>query len=68
MYFYCFLCSAEALQTIINLMDEEEIYQFWVESNGFLKNKVQHINWNVKAAKTVLNAWQRKFVKVCIFD
>ncbi|CAB3986668.1 patched homolog 1-like, partial [Paramuricea clavata] len=59
-----FIRSAEAIQTVINLMSEEEVYYWWKESNGF--TKVQHlgIGWNVEAAKKVLNAWQRKFVQV----
>ena len=48
-------------------MSEEEVYYWWMQSNGF--TKVQHlgIGWNVEAAKKVLNAWQRKFVQVRYF-
>jgi hypothetical protein len=47
-------------------MDEEEIYEYWSESNGYVRTKVHHLgySWNVKAAKKVLNTWQREFVKV----
>ncbi|XP_028400006.1 protein patched homolog 1-like isoform X2 [Dendronephthya gigantea] len=59
--------SAGALQTIISLMGEEELHNWWTMSNGYSGNaKIQHLGmkWNVEAAKTVLNAWQRKFVRV----
>lgn len=62
--------SAGALQTIINLMSEKELHHWWTMSNGYAGNaKIQHlgIDWNVEAAKTVLNAWQRKFVRVRYF-
>ena len=48
-------------------MSEEELHLWWRQTNGYdQKSKVQHLmdNWNVEAARTVLNAWQRKFVEV----
>lgn len=56
--------SAKALQSVINLMSEQEVYNWWLSNNGF--GKTQHLGegWNVEAAKKVLNTWQRKFVQV----
>ena len=51
-------------------MSENEVYEYWTSSDGFLndKPKVQHLKasnrWNVEAAKKILNTWQRKFVEV----
>ena len=51
--------SAEALQSIIQLMGEKNLHVMFGDSA-----KVQHIDWTLDAAKTILQAWQRNFTKV----
>ena len=51
---------AEALQSIVQLLGEKELYDFWAD-----QYKVHSINWNQEKARDVLEAWQREFVKVC---
>ncbi|KAJ8955478.1 hypothetical protein NQ318_003579 [Aromia moschata] len=48
--------EAKALQTVVQLMGEHELYEFW---SGHYK--VHHIGWNKDKAALVLNAWQKKF-------
>ncbi|XP_049539908.1 LOW QUALITY PROTEIN: protein patched [Anopheles darlingi] len=50
------LKSAKALQTVIQLMGERELYDYW--NNHY---KVHHIGWDPEKAAEVLNAWQKKF-------
>lgn len=50
------LKKAKALQTVIQLMTEREMYEFW---NGHYK--VHHIGWTPEKAAEVLNSWQKKF-------
>lgn len=50
------LKRAKALQTVIQLMTEREMYE---TLNGHWK--VHHIGWSPEKAAEVLNAWQRKF-------
>ncbi|XP_058065596.1 protein patched [Anopheles bellator] len=50
------LRSAKALQTVIQLMGERELYDYW--DNHY---KVHHIGWNMEKATNVLHAWQQKF-------
>lgn len=50
------LKKAKALQTVIQLMTEREMYEFW---NGHYK--VHHIGWTPEKAAQVLNSWQKKF-------
>lgn len=50
------LKTAKALQTVIQLMGEREMYEYW--NNHY---KVHHIGWNPVKAAEVLNAWQKKF-------
>ena len=57
---FCF--RAEALQSIVQLLGEKELYDFWAD-----QYRVHRINWNQEKARDVLEAWQREFVKVCIF-
>lgn len=52
-------CRGEALQSIVQLMAEKELYQYWSESY-----KTHSIGWSVEKAKAVLEAWQRKFTQV----
>lgn len=53
--------QAKALQTVVQLMGEHELYEFWAETY-----KVHHIGWNQEKASLVLNAWQRQFTQVNI--
>ncbi|ENN76820.1 hypothetical protein D910_11966 [Dendroctonus ponderosae] len=50
--------QAKALQTVVELMGEHELFEFW---SGHYK--VHHIGWNQERASTVLNAWQTKFAQ-----
>lgn len=50
------LKKAKALQTVIQLMTEREMYDTW---SGHYK--VHHIGWTPEKAAQVLNAWQKKF-------
>lgn len=54
---YCF--RGEALQSVIQLMAEKEMFQYWSEHY-----KTHSIGWSVEKAKAVLEAWQRKFTQV----
>ncbi|XP_072401810.1 protein patched [Diabrotica undecimpunctata] len=48
--------KAKALQTVVQLMGDHELYEFWSDNY-----KVHHISWSKEKATTVLNAWQKKF-------
>lgn len=50
------LKNAKALQTVIQLMGEREMYDFWM--NNY---RVHHIGWSPEKAAEILNAWQKKF-------
>ncbi|KAL0850981.1 hypothetical protein ABMA28_006876 [Loxostege sticticalis] len=50
------LRSAKALQTVVQLMGEREMYEYWSDHY-----KVHHVGWNQEKAAAVLDAWQRKF-------
>ncbi|XP_034476659.1 protein patched [Drosophila innubila] len=50
------LRKAKALQTVVQLMTEKEMYDQWQENY-----KVHHIGWTQQKAAEVLNAWQRNF-------
>lgn len=50
------LKKARALQTVIQLMTERELYE---TLSGHWK--VHHFSWSPEKAAEVLNAWQRKF-------
>lgn len=52
--------EAKALQTVVQLMGENELYEFW---SGHYK--VHHIGWNKDKATSVLHAWQKKFAEAC---
>lgn len=51
--------EAKALQTVVQLMGEHEVYEYW---SGHYK--VHHIGWTQQKAAIVLNAWQKKFAEV----
>ncbi|GFR30951.1 protein patched [Trichonephila clavata] len=55
------IIRAEALQTIIELMSEEEMFKFWKDHI-----KVHNLDWNVEKAKMVLEAIQRRITQVVI--
>ncbi|KAK9889338.1 hypothetical protein WA026_004613 [Henosepilachna vigintioctopunctata] len=48
--------EAKALQTVVQLMGEQEVYEYWLGHY-----KVHHIGWTQEKASVVLNAWQKKF-------
>ncbi|KAH8299373.1 hypothetical protein KR044_000728 [Drosophila immigrans] len=50
------LKKAKALQTVVQLMTEKEMYDQWLDNY-----KVHHIDWSQQKAAEVLNAWQRNF-------
>lgn len=47
---------AHALQTVVQLMGEKELYDFWSDTY-----KVHHVDWNQEKAALVLETWQRRF-------
>eukprot|EP00057_Strongylocentrotus_purpuratus_P022786 XP_011677260.1 PREDICTED: protein patched homolog 1 isoform X1 [Strongylocentrotus purpuratus] len=51
--------SAEALQTIIQLRGEKDMYEAW--KNNI---KVSEVKWTEEKAKAILNEWQRKFTNI----
>lgn len=55
------LRSARALQSVVQLMGEREMFEYWDESS-----KVHHVGWNQEKAATILDAWQRKFASVSV--
>ncbi|XP_046661166.1 protein patched isoform X1 [Homalodisca vitripennis] len=50
------LQKAHALQTVIQLMGEKELFEFWSETY-----KVHHVAWSQEKAALVLETWQRRF-------
>nr|XP_021192438.2 protein patched [Helicoverpa armigera] len=50
------LRSAKALQTVVQLMGEREMYEYWADHY-----KVHHVGWTQEKAAAVLDSWQRKF-------
>ena len=46
---------------MLQLMGEQDLYDYWVDTM-----KTSATNWNQEAARSVLEAWQRKFVAVSI--
>ena len=55
----CSYFSAQALQTILVLTGAQDLYKRWADkSNDF------GVDWNIDAAKKVLEAWQRSFTNV----
>ncbi|XP_054278387.1 protein patched-like [Macrosteles quadrilineatus] len=48
--------KAHALQTVIQLMGEKELYEFWSDTY-----KVHHVAWSQEKAALVLETWQRRF-------
>lgn len=50
------LKKVKALQTVVQLMGEREMYEVWNDNY-----KVHHVGWTPDKAAAVLNAWQKKF-------
>lgn len=50
------LTRASALQSVVQLLGERELYEFW-ENNW----KVHHIDWSQDKAAKILETWQRAF-------
>ncbi|XP_017770624.1 PREDICTED: protein patched [Nicrophorus vespilloides] len=48
--------QAKALQTVVQLMGEHELFKYYSETY-----KVHHIGWNHDKAASVLRAWQKRF-------
>lgn len=48
--------KAKALQTVIQLMSEQELYDHWNDNY-----KTHYAGWSLKKARDILNAWQEKF-------
>ncbi|XP_023227084.1 protein patched homolog 1-like, partial [Centruroides sculpturatus] len=55
------IIKAEALQTVVQLMAEKEMYEFWQDTY-----KVHNIDWTPDKAKMVLETWQRKFTEAVL--
>ncbi|KAL8203376.1 UNVERIFIED_CONTAM: Protein patched 1 [Gekko kuhli] len=53
------LVSAQALQTMFQLMTPKQMYEHF---KGY--DYVSHINWNEDKAAAILEAWQRMYVEV----
>ena len=51
------IVKAHALQSIIQLMAEQDMFAYWQDNA-----RVLHIDWTIEKARQVLEAWQRKFV------
>ena len=51
--------SAKALQTILVLTGPQSLYKRWADKSQDLS-----VEWNMDAAKQVLEAWQRRFTEV----
>ena len=59
LYHVISFCRAEAIQSVIQLLGEKELYDYYSD-----QYKVHSINWSQEKAKKILEAWQRKFTQV----
>ncbi|XP_071455100.1 protein patched [Hetaerina americana] len=50
------IVRAKALQTVVQLMGERELYDYWTDDY-----KVHHVDWTQEKASLVLDTWQRRF-------
>jgi patched 1 len=48
--------KAKALQTVVQLMSEQELYDHWNDNY-----KTHYAGWSLKKARDILSAWQEKF-------
>ena len=57
------LCElrVEAYQSVLQLMGEQDLYHYYSSTL-----KTSGTNWDVDAARSILETWQRKFVNVSI--
>lgn len=53
------LIHASALQTVVQIMGEREMYEYWDQTY-----KVHHLDWTPEKAAKVIEAWQRAFSKM----
>ncbi|XP_069128023.1 protein patched homolog 1-like [Argopecten irradians] len=53
------IVRAQALQSIVQLMDDQQLYDFFK-----VTSKTISIDWTPDKAKAILEAWQRKFAQV----
>ncbi|XP_018902504.1 protein patched isoform X2 [Bemisia tabaci] len=51
-----YINKARALQSVVELMGERDLYDFWFDSA-----KTQHLEWSQQKAAMVLELWQKKF-------
>lgn len=56
-----YINKARALQSVVELMGERDLYDFWFDSA-----KTQHLEWSQQKAAMVLELWQKKFSEVFI--
>lgn len=56
------LIRAEALQSILQLMGEKEMYEYWSQTY-----RVHNLEWSQEKAADILHAWQSKFTQVCVY-
>lgn len=54
---------AEALQSILQLMGEKEMYEYWSQTY-----RVHNLEWSQEKAANILHAWQSKFTQVCTYS
>jgi patched 1 protein len=54
---------AEALQSILQLMGEKEMFEYWSQTY-----RVHNLDWSQEKAALILDAWQRKFTQVSDFN
>ena len=50
---------AEALQSVLQLMGEKEMYDYWSQTY-----RVHNLEWSQAKAADILDAWQKKFTQV----
>ncbi|XP_041926269.1 protein patched homolog 1 isoform X1 [Alosa sapidissima] len=50
------LLSAQALQTMFQLMTPKQMYEHWKDRHG-----IEALNWNKDKAAAILEAWQRRY-------
>ena len=58
-YFLPSFSSAQALQTMFQLMTPKQMFEHF---RGY--DEVSHINWNEEKAAAILEAWQRRYSEV----
>ncbi|KAI9550392.1 putative hedgehog receptor patched [Daphnia sinensis] len=52
------IVKAEALQSILQLMGEKDMYEYWSQTY-----RVHNLEWSQEKAADILHAWQRKFTQ-----